>query len=115
MAFIDIKQLKSPEEIEFADRDDKQKENMGVDDAISTNELNGLPYKFTMNEEWNCERKIDVWLMPTIIVTYGLQCIDKVILDGASQFGIVQDLDLYTIVGHDPRTHKPSQSLHQSS
>ncbi|KAJ5460841.1 uncharacterized protein N7458_002393 [Penicillium daleae] len=47
-------------------------------------------------------RKIDFFLMPLLIITFMLQYVDKVILNGASQFGIIEDLDLYTVQGYTP-------------
>lgn len=49
-------------------------------------------------------RKLDFFLLPLSILTFMLQYIDKVILNGASQFGIIEDLDLYTVQGY---THGP--------
>ena len=61
-------------------------------------------------------RKMDFFLMPLLIITFMLQYIDKVILNGASQFGIIEDLDLYTVQGHtlspDPQ---PILNLHRYS
>ncbi|KAL2830163.1 major facilitator superfamily domain-containing protein [Aspergillus pseudoustus] len=61
-------------------------------------------------------RKIDFFLMPLLIITFLLQYVDKVILNGASQFGIIEDLELYTVQGYstgpDP---EPILDLHRFS
>lgn len=73
------------------------------------------PPSFTKAEEKRCLRRLDLWLLPFVLGTYALQYTDKVILNGASQFGIVQDLHLYEIKGYDPKTHKSIQDLHRFS
>lgn len=73
------------------------------------------PPTFSPDEERRCLRKIDRYLMPIIVVTYALQYVDKVILNGASQFGIVQDLHLYEIKGYNPVTNEPIEDLHRFS
>lgn len=61
-------------------------------------------------------RKIDFFLMPLLIITYMLQYVDKVILNGASQFGIIEDLDLYTVQGYSPgKDPQPILSLQRYS
>lgn len=62
-----------------------------------------------------CLRKLDLWLLPTILVTYAFQYMDKVILNSASQFGIVEDLHLYESKGINPTTHQPIRDLHRFS
>ncbi|KAL7913901.1 MFS general substrate transporter [Trichoderma velutinum] len=49
-------------------------------------------------------RRIDLILMPILFITWGLQYADKSILNSAAQFGIVQDLGLYTNVMTDDGT-----------
>ncbi|KUL86839.1 hypothetical protein ZTR_05338 [Talaromyces verruculosus] len=45
-----------------------------------------------------------------------LQYVDKVILNGASQFGIIEDLDLYTVQGYSPgKDPQPILSLQRYS
>src|SRR5689334_17871116 len=58
-------------------------------------------------------RKIDLILMPLLMVTFMLQYVDKILLTGASQFGIIEDLHLYKVEGVDSKTHEPILSLHQ--
>jgi hypothetical protein len=108
MALLKHESMLSSEQIDPAE----QVDHIEVDRA---KELVGLPNAFTAQEERACLRKIDLWLTPMMVVTYGLQYIDKVILGGASQFGIVQDLHLYTIVGYNAQTNKPVESLHRFS
>lgn len=69
----------------------------------------------SLKDEVHCRRKVDFILMPLMLITFSLQYIDKVILNGASQFGIVQDLHLYRVVGIDPTTHKPILDLKRYS
>ncbi|KAJ9635001.1 hypothetical protein H2204_005956 [Knufia peltigerae] len=115
MASHDVKPLDSSKQIEAAQGDFSHSDNVEVDNGTLTKDLNRLPQNFTAKEERTCLRKIDLWLMPIIVVTYGLQYVDKVILNGASQFGIIQDLDLYTVAGLDEQTHKPILNLHRFS
>jgi len=113
MALSDNNQtLNSSEQIDLAAREVRSGEHIEVGNA---KDLVNLPSSSTADEERSCLRKIDTWLtpMPMMVITYGLQYIDKVILNGASQFGIVQDLHLYTIVGQDEHTNKRIQSLHR--
>jgi hypothetical protein len=44
-----------------------------------------------------CLRRIDFLLMPVMFISFGLQYMDKTCLTGAALFGIIQDLDLYSI------------------
>jgi hypothetical protein len=44
-----------------------------------------------------CLRRIDFLLMPVMFISFGLQYMDKACLTGAALFGIIQDLDLYSI------------------
>ncbi|KIM92813.1 hypothetical protein OIDMADRAFT_139014 [Oidiodendron maius Zn] len=54
--------------------------------------------QFTVEDENRVIRLIDRVLLPIMFISFGLQYMDKVLLNGASQFGIVQDLGLYDIV-----------------
>ena len=60
-------------------------------------------------------RKIDFYLMPLLMITAGLQYLDKILLSGASQFGIIEDLHLYKVAGFNPKTHQPILDLHRYS
>lgn len=64
--------------------------------------------------EKRCMRKIDLYLVPTMMISFALQYTDKVILNAASQYGIIQDLDLYT-PDVDPITGKTTLNLHRYS
>ncbi|KAK5057505.1 hypothetical protein LTR84_011505 [Exophiala bonariae] len=66
-------------------------------------------------EERRVVRKIDWIIMPMLIVTFMIQYIDKVILNGAAQVGIIQDLDLYTVQGINPHTNEPIINLKRFS
>jgi hypothetical protein len=52
-------------------------------------------------------RKIDFFLMPVLIIAFMLQHFDKVILNGASPFGIIEDLDLSNAQGYTPGPNPP--------
>lgn len=108
---IDNKDRSSSDHVERAgiavEKVDGSKETAFTSDAI--------PPTVSPKEERRCLRKIDLYLMPMIVVTYALQYVDKVILNGASQFGIVQDLHLYEIKGYNPTTNKPIEDLHRFS
>lgn len=69
----------------------------------------------TASEERRVCRKIDWHIMPLIMITFMFQYIDKVILSGAAQFGIIQDLHLYTVAGINPKTHEPILNLRRYS
>jgi hypothetical protein len=53
---------------------------------------------FTAAENKKVLLRIDFALLPWMFFSYGLQFVDKAILGSAAQFGILQDLDLTTIV-----------------
>jgi hypothetical protein len=82
MASFDIKPQDLLAEVDYAKKDVTCSNHIEVDNAASTKELNNLPFAFTANEERICLREIDTWVATLIIVTYGLQYIDKVILKG---------------------------------
>jgi len=114
MTLFDIKPQSSSEQVEFPNMAFKNGDDMIVDKATSTPDLSNTPYAFTPTEERNARRKIDTWLMPIIFTTYGIQYIDKVILNTASQFGIIQDLHLSQIVGYNAQ-HVPIVSSQRYS
>ncbi|KIW21512.1 hypothetical protein PV08_02092 [Exophiala spinifera] len=106
MASFDIKAMDLPQQVESVKGPEEH----------AAKDLNNDPRStITAKEERTCLRKIDTWLTPLIVVTYCLQYVDKVILNGASQFGIIQDLDLYTVAGHNAVTQKPILNLHRFS
>jgi hypothetical protein len=51
----------------------------------------------TPEQDKQCLRRIDLVLMPVMFLTFALQVLDKVCLTSAALFGIIQDLDLYTV------------------
>jgi hypothetical protein len=53
--------------------------------------------EFTAKEEKRIIRRIDRVLMPVMFISFGLQYMDKALLNSAAQFGIVQDLKLYEV------------------
>ena len=63
-----------------------------------------VPSRRAMDLDKSLERKtlrrIDMVLMPIMFISYGLQYIDKNVLNTASQFGIIQDLGLDQVVGY---------------
>lgn len=52
--------------------------------------------------------------MPLLILTFLLQCIDRVMLNSASQFGIIEYLHLYTLKYSTP-TSEPTKNLQRFS
>jgi hypothetical protein len=78
-----------------------------VDDAA--------PAQLSPEQVRRVTRKIDLYLMPLLIVTFMLQYVDKILLSGAAQFGIVQDLHLYKVAGVNSKTHEPILNLHRYS
>ena len=69
----------------------------------------------SLEAERSVLRKLDFVLMPLILITLGLQYVDKTILNGTANFGIIDDLHLYEIAGVDPTTSTPIVSLHRFS
>jgi len=55
---------------------------------------------FTPEEERKLIRKLDLWIVPLMMVTYTLQSYDKGIMSAATQFGFNTDLGLTTVTGH---------------
>ncbi|KAF9269826.1 MFS general substrate transporter [Marasmius fiardii PR-910] len=53
-------------------------------------------------------RKIDIILLPILTISYGLQLYDKLVLGSASVFGIIEDLNLSTIVNGISSTERYS-------
>ncbi|KAJ2968387.1 hypothetical protein NQ176_g9204 [Zarea fungicola] len=66
-----------------------------VEDAKMHQEL------FSPEEERKLVRKLDLWILPLMMVTYTLQSYDKGIMSAATQFGFNNDLHLTTIIGHN--------------
>ncbi|KAH8705839.1 major facilitator superfamily domain-containing protein [Talaromyces proteolyticus] len=56
---------------------------------------------FSLAEERRLVRKLDIWIVPLMMVTYTLQCYDKGIMSAATQFNFNADLGLTTIVGYE--------------
>jgi hypothetical protein len=44
-----------------------------------------------------CLRRIDLVLLPVMFISFALQYLDKACLTSAALFGIILDLDLYTM------------------
>lgn len=78
-----------------------------VDDAA--------PTSISPEQTRRVTRKIDLYLMPLLVVTFMLQYVDKILLTGAAQFGIIQELHLYKVAGVNPETHRPILDLHRYS
>ena len=56
-----------------------------------------LGSEFTVEHEKRVIRLVDRVLLPIMLISFGLQYMDKVLLNTACQFRIVQDLGLYDI------------------
>ena len=81
------------EDVEKVDHSIQQSKDIGAQflaGAAST--------QFTVEDENRVIRLIDRVLLPIMFISFGLQYMDKALLNSASQFGIVQDLGLYDIV-----------------
>ncbi|TQW01067.1 MFS transporter [Cordyceps javanica] len=59
----------------------------------------------TPEEEKRLVRKLDLWILPLMMVTYTLQSYDKGVMSAATQFGFNEDLHLTAVVGHDAAGH----------
>jgi hypothetical protein len=53
--------------------------------------------EFTAKSEQKVIRRIDRVLLPVMFISFGLQYMDKALLNSAAQFGIAEDLGLYEI------------------
>ncbi|THZ24421.1 hypothetical protein D6C90_09247 [Aureobasidium pullulans] len=69
---------------------------------------------FTPDAERKVLRKIDLRLIPILLLSFALQYVDKIILNGAAQFGVIKDLHLYELKTN-PVTGQPTQDLHRYS
>ena len=82
---------------------EQAKANAGKSGDIATHLVDADFSNVTVTPELNrkCLRRIDLMLMPIMFISFGLQYMDKTCLTGAALFGIVEDLDLYTIAVFD--------------
>ncbi|RFU27781.1 hypothetical protein B7463_g8564, partial [Scytalidium lignicola] len=56
---------------------------------------------FYTNAEEKClVRRLDIWLLPILMISYGLQYWDKALLGQAVLFNLSKDLDLTQVIGH---------------
>lgn len=82
--------------------DDATKESMAVQaervDDVGLSKSEAEP--FSPEEEKRLVRKLDLWLVPLMMVTYWLQSYDKGVMSSATQFGFNDDLGLTKIVGY---------------
>jgi hypothetical protein len=51
----------------------------------------------TPEQDKQCLRRIDLVLMPVMFLSFAFQFLDKACLTTAALFGIIQDLNLYTM------------------
>ncbi|KAJ6789456.1 hypothetical protein PWT90_00257 [Aphanocladium album] len=56
---------------------------------------------FSADEERKLVRKLDLWILPLMMITYTLQSYDKGVMSAATQFGFNDDLHLTKVIGHD--------------
>ncbi|KAJ5304478.1 uncharacterized protein N7443_004138 [Penicillium atrosanguineum] len=70
--------------------------------------------EITVEDIARVRRKMDFYLMPLLILTFLLQCIDKVMLNSVSQIGILEDLHLYTFK-YSTSASEPTQNLQRYS
>jgi hypothetical protein len=54
--------------------------------------------QFTPEQERKYLWRVDLRLMPLLFLTWGLQYVDKGILNSAAKFGILEDLDLVRVI-----------------
>lgn len=73
-----------------------------------------LDLTFTPDAERKVLRKIDLRLIPCLLLSFALQYVDKIILNGAAQFGVIKDLHLYELKTN-PVTGQPTKDLHRYS
>jgi hypothetical protein len=97
-----------------AEHAEQAKPDSGKSGDIATHLVDADSSNVTVTPELNrkCLRRIDLMLMPIMFVSFGLQYMDKSCLTGAALFGIVEDLDLYTIAVYDG---KPALDLNKYS
>ena len=93
---------------------EQAKRDSGKSQDIATRLVDADSSNVTVTPELNrkCLRRIDLMLMPMMFISFGLEYMDKTCLTGAALFGIVEDLDLYTVAVFDG---KPALDLNKYS
>ncbi|CAN6627539.1 allantoate permease [Trichomonascus vanleenenianus] len=59
----------------------------------------GAEVTYTDQEERSLVRKLDFVIIPMMMVTYGLDYLDKAVFGAAALFGMLEDLDLVKVIG----------------
>lgn len=90
------------ERTDSADADDlampeKQALGDGSVDVASRLVDNMIAGNVSPEQDRACLRRIDVFLMPVMFLSFALQYMDKACLTGAALFGILSDLDLISL------------------
>jgi hypothetical protein len=104
---VDVEHEESPETRAHDDNLKLHLQDVGAKYATAVDEV-----EFTKAAQRRYLRRIDLVLMPILFISWGLQYADKSILNSAAQFGIVEDLDLATVVVVNG---KPTASLKRFS
>ncbi|KAJ5669035.1 hypothetical protein N7462_010105 [Penicillium macrosclerotiorum] len=76
-------------------------EKLDVDEIERADDMPKGNANFSTEEERNLVRKLDLWIVPLMMVTYMLQSYDKGIMSAATQFNFNTDLGLTTVIGHE--------------
>ncbi|KAH8819381.1 major facilitator superfamily domain-containing protein [Xylogone sp. PMI_703] len=93
--------------------DPAQRAEAKTDNGSDTEKSDGLQYEslrfpgipaedivYTKAEERRLVRYLDFWILPVLMVSYGLQYWDKALLGQAVLFNLAKDLDLEQVIGH---------------
>jgi MFS family permease len=80
------------EDVDKMEPSTKPSKDIGAQFLAETTET-----EFTAKSEQKVIRRIDRVLLPVMFISFGLQYMDKALLNSAAQFGIVEDLGLYEI------------------
>lgn len=93
---------------DFVHNGDAAHDEIALEKPSNVDELNlkdvGAKYstladgiQFTPEQERKYLRRVDLRLMPLLFITWGLQYVDKGILNSAAKFGILEGLDLVRV------------------
>lgn len=61
----------------------------------------GFAVEYSPEEERRLVRKLDLWIIPLMLITNALDFLDKATFQAAALFGMVEELDLVRVSGYD--------------
>lgn len=113
MAEDEIRTCKETENVDDSNHSSEESVKSGLHSPTARNNAALAPEAAAI--ERRVLRKIDTWIFLLLVITFMIQYTDKVILNSASQFGIIQDLHLYQVTGTNPVTNEPVLDLKRYS